>query len=212
MVYYGGMYIKLTRFDNTPIWINGSFVVTVEPRRQGSGAVVVPIGDGLDYDVRESPEEVLKLLEGAPAAAVVPVPVSDCLTTTPKDVSPEAEPARDEPPAKETPSEPPKAETKPKKRAPRRKAKAPAESTSKAAEPAPVKPEEKPAEPPKLDLSGDEVVRLRKLAPKSLNKLKNTLATQFHVENPGATVMALASAGVLTVDGTRIVWTAEPSA
>ena len=83
------MYIKLTRFDNRPVWINAAFVVTVEPRRDGSGAVLVPIGDGLDYDVRESPEEVLRMLEGCPAPQVVPVPVSDCLTKTPADVSPE---------------------------------------------------------------------------------------------------------------------------
>ena len=85
------MYIKLTRFDNRPVWLNAAFVVTVEPRRDGSGSVVVPIGDGLDYDVRESPEEVLRMLEGCPAPQVVPVPVSDCLTKTPADVSPEPE-------------------------------------------------------------------------------------------------------------------------
>ena len=54
------MYIKLTRLDNTPIWINASFVVTIEPRK-GGGSVVVPIGDGLDYDVKETPEAVLSL-------------------------------------------------------------------------------------------------------------------------------------------------------
>ena len=80
------MYIKLTRFDNRPVWLNAAFVVTVEPRRDGSGSVVVPIGDGLDYDVRESPEEVLRMLEGCPAPQVVPVPVSDCLTKTPAHV------------------------------------------------------------------------------------------------------------------------------
>ncbi|MBQ0032575.1 MAG: hypothetical protein KBT68_07210, partial [bacterium] len=85
------MYIKLTRFDNRPVWLNAAFVVTVEPRRDGNGSVVVPIGDGLDYDVRESPEEVLRMLEGCPAPQVVPVPVSDCLTKTPADVSPEPE-------------------------------------------------------------------------------------------------------------------------
>lgn len=203
------MYIKLTRFDNTPIWINGSFVVTVEPRRQGSGAIVVPIGDGLDYDVRESPEEVLRLLEGAPVAPVVPVPVSDCLTKTPEDVSPEAEPVRNEPLAKAEPTEPPKSEAKPKKRAPRRKAKAAAEASAKGEEAGKVSLEAQPVEPPKLDLASDEVLRLRRLAPKSLNKLKNTLVTQFHVENAGATVMALAASGVLLVDGSRIVWKAE---
>ena len=90
------MYIKLTRFDNRPVWLNAAFVVTVEPRKDGSGAVVVPIGDGLDYDVRESPEDVLRMLEGAPVPEVVPVPVSDCLAPAPKDVSPEPE-SEDEP-------------------------------------------------------------------------------------------------------------------
>ena len=95
------MYIKLTRFDNRPVWLNAAFVVTVEPRRDGSGAVVVPIGDGLDYDVRESPEEVLRMLEGCPAPQVVPVPVSDCLTKTPADISPEPERKPVEKPAEE---------------------------------------------------------------------------------------------------------------
>ena len=51
------MFIRLTRLDSTPIWINASFVVTVEPRR-GGGSIGVPIGDGLAYDVKESPEAV----------------------------------------------------------------------------------------------------------------------------------------------------------
>lgn len=83
------MYIKLTRFDNTPVWINAAFVVTVEPRRQSVGSIVVPIGDGLDYEVRESPEQVLAMLDGAPVAAVVPVPPPKSLTKTPDDVSAE---------------------------------------------------------------------------------------------------------------------------
>ena len=66
------MYIKLTRMNGRPIWLNASFVVTVEPTPIG-GAIVVPIGDGLDYEVRESPETVLALLAGTPAPAVVPV-------------------------------------------------------------------------------------------------------------------------------------------
>ena len=38
------MFITLTRFDNRPVWLNASFIVTVEPRRDGNGAVVVPTG------------------------------------------------------------------------------------------------------------------------------------------------------------------------
>ena len=84
------MFIKLTRLDNTPIWINASFVVTVEPRK-GGGAIVVPIGDGLDYDVREMPEAVLGLLGDAPAPAVVPVPAPPGLA--PKGLGLDAKPA-----------------------------------------------------------------------------------------------------------------------
>lgn len=83
------MYIKLTKLDNSPIWINSSFVVTIEPARNRPGSIVVPIGDGLDYDVRESAEEVLALLAGAPESVVVPVQTSSGLTKTPADVSPE---------------------------------------------------------------------------------------------------------------------------
>jgi len=82
------MYIKLTRTNGLPIWLNASFVVTVEPTRSG-GAIVVPIGDGLDYEVRETPETVLALLANAPAPEVVPVPPPHSLAPQPEDVSPE---------------------------------------------------------------------------------------------------------------------------
>ena len=193
------MYIKLTRFDNRPVWINAAFVVTVEPRRDGSGAVVVPIGDGLDYDVRESPEEVLRMLEGCPAPQVVPVPVSDCLTKTPADVSPEPE-RKDEAvtesvregadsTAVEAPAE------KPAKKAPRTKKPAAAKKA-------------KPAKKPTLELSDDEVARLGKLAPKSIAKLKNTLSTQFRVADVSETVAALEAKGVIRLDGNHVNWTA----
>ena len=194
------MYIKLTRFDNRPVWLNAAFVVTVEPRRDGSGAVVVPIGDGLDYDVRESPEEVLRMLEGCPAPQVVPVPVSDCLTKTPADVSPE--PERKPPelerqekeiakPIEEKPGEP---EAKPVKKPARAKKPAAAKKA-------------KPAKEPVLELSDDEVTRLGKLAPKSIAKLKNTLSTQFRVADVSETVAALEAKGVIKIDGNHVSWT-----
>lgn len=203
------MFIKLTRFDNRPIWLNASFIVTVEPRKEGVGSVVVPIGDGFDYDVRESVSEVLAALDGAPAAAVVPVPASDCLTKTPVDVSPEPMPAVAAP-VEERPAE----EKKPRKRAARVRTKA-----EKAAKPAEEKPaEEKPAEkksgageqppPPALELSPDQILRLGKLAPKSVGKLKNTLATQFHVADVVATVRALQAKGTFSLDGSRVLWPA----
>lgn len=82
------MFIRLTRTDGLPIWLNASFIVTVEPTKTG-GSIVVPIGDGLDYDVREAPESVLALLNEAPPARVVPVPPPKALTPTPDDVSPD---------------------------------------------------------------------------------------------------------------------------
>ena len=108
------MYIKLTRMNGQPIWLNASFVVTVEPTPIG-GAIVVPIGDGLDYEVRESPETVLALLAGTPAPAVVPVRPPRALAPQPEDVSPEEERPSDSEP------EQPVEEAKPTKRGRRRK-------------------------------------------------------------------------------------------
>ena len=204
------MYIKLTRFDNRPVWINAAFVVTVEPRRDGSGAVVVPIGDGLDYDVRESPEAVLRMLEGCPAPQVIPVPVSDCLTKTPADVSPEPERKPPEPVAEVRPVEKPA--EKPVEKPAEEKAEAPAEKPAKkprARKPAAAKkakPAPKPV--PKLELSDDEVARLGKLAPKSVAKLKNTLITQFRVVDVSETVAALEAKGVIKLDGNHVNWAA----
>ena len=191
------MYIKLTRFDNRPVWLNAAFVVTVEPRRDGDGAIVVPIGDGLDYDVRESPDEVLRMLDGCPAPQVVPVPVSDCLTKTPADVSPEpklkppTEVARDEERPAGQPTQPAKKQVRVKKSATVKKA--------------------KPAKKPVLELSDEEVIRLGKLAPKSVAKLKNTLSTQFRVADVAATVAALETKGVIKIDGNHIDWLAADS-
>lgn len=196
------MFIKLTRFDNRPVWLNAAFVVTVEPRRDGAGSVVVPIGDGLDYDVRESPEEVLKMLDGTPAPKVVPVPVSDCLTKTPADVSPEpekpepsekdAEIKKGDEPVKNTVRKPSRKTAAEKK--PPRAAKKTAAASAKV--------------PAKLELSDDQVERLKKMAPKSLAKIKNTLATQFRVDDVSATVAALAEKGVCRIDGNHVAWPA----
>ena len=82
------MFIRLTRTNGVPVWLNASFIVTIEPGRDG-GSIVVPIGDGLDYEVRESPETVLSMIEGAPSVKVVPVPPPKSLTPRPDDVSPE---------------------------------------------------------------------------------------------------------------------------
>ena len=214
------MYIKLTRFDNRPVWLNAAFVVTVEPRRDGSGSVVVPIGDGLDYDVRESPEEVLRMLEGCPAPQVVPVPVSDCLTKTPADVSPEPErkpavttPARENAggTVEETPAEKPAAQAeKPVEEKPGEPESKPAKKPARTKKPAAAK-KAKPAKKPVLELSDEEVARLGKLAPKSIAKLKNTLSTQFRVADVSGTVAALEAKGVIKIDGNHVNWAAADS-
>ena len=215
------MYIKLTRFDNRPVWLNAAFVVTVEPRRDGSGSVVVPIGDGLDYDVRESPEEVLRMLEGCPAPQVVPVPVSDCLTKTPADVSPEPErkpavttPAREDAGGTVTaPVTPPSGPSGLLRRgicedADGTVAEKPAKKPARAKKSAAVK-KAKPAKKPVLELSDEEVARLGKLAPKSIAKLKNTLSTQFRVADVSETVAALEAKGVIKLDGNHVGWTVD---
>ena len=188
------MFIKLTRLYGSPIWINAAFVVTVEPRK-GGGAVVVPIGDGLDYDVRESPEAVLAMLGDAPAAAVVPVPVSDALAPTPVDVSPEPEPA---PPA------PLPEEEKPARKATRQKSKASSSKATAAAKPA-GRGKAQP-KPPVSDLTDEDLERLLRMAPGSVKKLQNTLATQFNVADAEKVMKSLAERGVLVVGGNRVVW------
>ena len=71
------MFIKLTRIDGQDVWFNSQYVVTVEPRK-GSGALVVPLGDGIDYEVRESPEMIVAALGGdlAPGKAKRPPPTA----------------------------------------------------------------------------------------------------------------------------------------
>lgn len=225
------MFIKLTRLDNRPVWLNAAFVVTVEPRRDGNGAVVVPIGDGLDYDVRERPEEVLRMLDGCPAPKVVPVPVSDCLTKMPTDVSPEPEPPR---PIAQKPVESKPAETRPVEAGPVEakptEAKPvepePAATTAlvdellaeekpkkratraRTKKPAAVK-KERPAKKPTLELADEDVARLQKLSPKSIAKLKNTLVSQFRVSDVSETVAALEAKGFLALDGNHVNWKTE---
>lgn len=201
------MFIRLTRLDSTPIWINASFVVTVEPRK-GGGSVVVPIGDGLDYDVKETPESVLALLGDAPAPAVVPVPAPPMLApTAPADVSPEPEPSRPD-------ASPTEAGTTHVRKAARSRAKSKPAAT--AAETVDGESDDKPAAkrpraPRKakklaLDLSEDQVARLKKMAPGSVRKLQNTLATQFAVADAAGVVAALEAHEVLSIDRDHIIW------
>ena len=82
------MFIKLTRIDGQDVWFNSQYVVTVEPRK-GSGALVVPLGDGIDYEVRESPEMIVAALGGDLAPGKVKRPPSVApVGTKPPSVAP----------------------------------------------------------------------------------------------------------------------------
>lgn len=212
------MYIKLTRLDNTPIWINASFVVTVEPRKAG-GSVVVPIGDGLDYDVKETTEAVLAMLDGAPAPAVVPVPAPPGLAPKTLGVAPEAEPTSTEASVAEPVADSvvkPVAESAvaPVKKTTRaRKAKAtpaaeaePTVEADGADKPAAKKPRARRTKKPEMPLTEDEVARLRKLAPGTVRKLQNTLVAQFRTVEPEAAMAALEAHEILSLDRDHIIW------
>lgn len=202
------MFIKLTRLDNSPIWLNAAFIVTVEPRK-GGGSVVVPVGDGLDYDVREAPEAVLALLGDAPAPAILPIPTKDALTPTPDDVSPEsdaqlvneARQSEDKPePTTASETDAP-TDAKPTKR------------TRKAASATAKKPRVSRKKKPALPMGEDQVERLKRMGPKSLKKLQNTLQSQFKIEDAESAVAALAANGVFTLEGEHVIWPApEPTA
>ena len=194
-------FVKLTRLDGDPIWLNASFVVTVEPRK-GGGSVVVPIGDGLDYDVREPPEAVLAVLDGAPVPEVVPVPTSDALTPTPDDVSPEGGDSAEE---KKDDAE----GEKPAKKATRRAASRKRASAGTQEAPDFVA---SPAADAVVDLLDDELARLRKMAPRTVKKLQNTIMTQFKSVNAEAAVTSLVTRGIITIDGTHINWLQPESA
>ena len=235
------MYIKLTKLDNAPIWLNAAFIVTIERGRNG-GAVVVPVGDGLDYDVRESPEAVLAMLDGAPVAAVVPVPTKDALVPAPPDVSPEPlsgeekrdeQRAADKAKAAEAKADSPdggdaqaaaesaagerrdaamalntavikKAEAKAAAALAKQAAAAKAEEEAKALE----KLKWRGGRKPKLPLDEEQVARLRKMMPKTVNKLRNTLSSQFKAEDVDKTIRALGAHGVIELDGSRVTWSA----
>ena len=235
------MYVKLTKKDGSPIWINASYIVTIEPARQ-NGSVVVPIGDGLDYDVRESPEKILRLIEGAPAPTIVPVPPPKGLAPTrPEDLSGEDavvdEPVENTPEAKAAalteqlkteitvsavPSEEPApaseaesaAETvaeQPKKKRTTRKTKK-AETAEEGTESETVP--KKAAKPrartkkAKVDFSAEQVEKLRRMAPGSVHKLRNTLKSQFRVEDPEPVIQMLVDEKVLALDQDHVQWSA----
>ena len=170
------MFIQLTRTDGAPVWLNAAFIVTIEPTR-GGGSIVVPIGDGLDYEVREKPGDVLAMLEGAPSASVVPVPPPKALTPRPDDVSPEAEPAgsrRDE----AAPAEPAKKGRRAKTAS--RKAKVASGGDAKTPVKAPVEPKaDAPAKPQLPDDFEQIVSDLKKRKCRTAKRMRNAMKSFF---------------------------------
>ena len=220
------MFIRLTKKDGTHIWLNSGFIVTVEPVRSG-GAVVVPFGDGLDYEVRESVESIISLVEGVPAAEIVPALVDAALNqTAPHEeppaeqvVSPEEQPvfeAAEVPEVSEaeaaaavaavTQLSPKPPEEKPTKRA--RKAKTrPAPAGTPATEGERKVPRRRAVRKTTLDLTEEQLSRVRSMAPRSVKRLTNTLSSQFGVVDPETTIRALVEHDIITVDDqSHITW------
>ena len=63
------MFIKLTKTDGTPVWLNPEFIVRIEPWKKGSA--VAAAGDG-DFEVLEDPRAILALAGGTPVVPVEP--------------------------------------------------------------------------------------------------------------------------------------------
>lgn len=196
------MYLKLTRTDGRPIWLNASFIVTVEPMQNG-GAIVVPIGDGLDYEVKETPETVLAMLGDAPPPAVVPVPPPKSLAPQPEDVSPEDRDEKD-------------AEAAHKAEGSRKPSKKSAQRTQRK-KTAVAKPAQKKEEPPKSQTStaGEDikaiVVKLKANKCRTENRLRNFIKSCYKKADETEVSMvvdALKKDGYIVVkDDGHISWT-----
>jgi len=228
------MFVRLTKKDGTPIWLNANFIVTIEAVRNG-GSIVVPVGDGLDYEVRESVERVIPMVEDAQdSLPVLPVPSTDALVPSPEP-SPEPEPekvpeaaaASEEPPPKPDFVAPtdmseaneaeaanavaavasikaaiePVAEEKPAKRVRKAKAK-PAPAGKPATEGERKLPTRRRASARRtpLELSAEQIDKLRAMAPRTVKKILNTLKAQFKVSDAEMTVKALVENGIISVD------------
>ena len=223
------MFIKLTRLNGAPIWINGAYVVTLEKGRQ-VGSVVVPIGDGLDYDVKETPEQILAMIDGK-VPAVVPVPASDALTLGETGAAVlEAAAAKEAEAAKAEPVKSAALEAKVETVEPVKTAAEIAEESAavaveavKAVETAKTakkrstvakravkssaKAKTTRAKKPVLDLDEKQIERLIKQKPGTKKRLINTLESQFKTASSEATVAALIAHGVVKMDeNEKIDW------
>lgn len=225
------MFIRLTRLDGSSIWLNAAYIVTVEPRRDG-GSIVVPIGDGLDYDVKESAESVIKMLGELSTPSVLPVqsePAAEEKKPTrrkttrktaksePTETPPEATPpeATTEAAVKteetvEAPAVKPTRKPRTTRRTKKTEPPEPAQESEPAPEPEPAPmPETAFVTAPEPTLTPEQVERLRRMAPRSVTKLRNTLAAQFKITDAESAVRALAAQGVLMLDHDRVLWSRE---
>ena len=269
------MFVRLTRKDGTPIWLNANLVVTIEAVRNG-GSIVVPVGDGLDYEVRESVEKVIPMVEDAQDhVGTMPVPTTDALAVSPPPVleldvgaepavsasaappvaekkpEPTPEPTQDDAaqvasPTAEPPPEQPNFEApdavpevsateaasavtavaaikaeideaesadgkKPAKRVRKTRTKpVPASTPATAGErKLPARRRATVRRTP-LELTEEEVARLRVMAPRNVKRILNTLKAQFKVSDAESTVKALIEHGIISVDENgRATWLPE---
>ena len=222
------MFIRLTRTDGRPIWINPEFVVTVEDRK-GGGSIVVPAGDGLDYDVKESPDAVMRMCAGE-------MPLSTAEQSVARPVEPKAEepvaqqtteptdvlPMQDAPPVSVDQAEATVQALREKVKRLRKATESDKPEASTAGKPgtkldeedAKPKPTAKPRKKasrkkPAIDLTDEQMARLRKMAPGSRQKLLNTLS-HLKVPNAEATAVALIAHKVIEIlPDNHVNWLAE---
>ena len=102
------MFIKLTRTDGTPVWMNPEFIVRFEPWKKGSAVAVA--GDG-DFEVMEEPRTILALAGGTPSTPIKEAPAVTVEVELPKRKTRTRRKAEEAPPAEEAPA--PAAETAP---------------------------------------------------------------------------------------------------
>ena len=227
------MYVKLTQLNGKPIWFNQDYVVTVEPSKKG-GALVVPLGDGLDYEVLESPAAIVESLGGS----LVPSPPAVLQKAPPK----QAEPAAAEEPSLPdfridgglivpvaSPSQPAAVPEKKKEEALPRKTRKHTTTKRGAKSTAAENPAEAAAEKktrktakkgtsaksktvrkeslPALPLTDEQLVRLQKMSPGSMRKLVNTLMSQFAIAETTPVVDALMAREIISVtDQGHVNW------
>lgn len=219
------MFIRLTKKDGTFVWLNTEYIVTVEPVRTG-GTIVVPVGDGLDYEVRESAETIISLVEGTPVAEIAAA-VAETPEEAPAEATPDPEAAPAEVPVFEqtevevkseaesaaavaaviqlTPPEAP-AEGKPAKRSRKTKGRpVPAGTPATEGERKVVR--HRAARKTPLELTEDQLARIRAMAPRSVKRLSNTLSSQFDVIEPETVIRSLVEHDIITVDEqSHITW------